>query len=621
MNITLAAVHQITFSEAVPLHNSLGVLQLAACLRRRNIKGVRCRIPDLGEFHHLYNRDFEETMDRVMETMAAPAPDVLGLSTMSNNLPMAVEICERVKKRYPRAITVLGGQGASFCAPEILSAFPRVDAVIRGEADVAFPDYIEALTANVTNPPVKGLVYRGDRGIVDNGWPDPIANLDELPLPAFDLCGGFAGDETDTVDRFGDYNGISLEVGRGCSFNCSFCSTCLYFKREHRLKSVERVMEEIMETRKRFGGRRIIFKHDILIYQHDYIDALCRAIRRRLPGLTWKCHARFDTIDRNILEKIRDAGCNEIFLGVEAATPRMLEAMNKQLDLAAFDETVKALNDLEFRFSLSFILGYPGEEPADVEALFDMALRVRAQSGERVAIKIHTLVPLAGSALYEEWKDKLAYDRYGSHSTSDMPRGWRKLRETIKRHPTIFPLFFHIPIGGTRRTRSIKFELLGWAVDSLMKHSFLLAYLVLGKRLPAALVRGIDKIELPPPSAFKGTRYTVLTRSIRRLLLDLLGPDPVLAEKYDVLARFEIAVRDVFKQEGKGYVKVFETYYDPGDLMNEIKTGTISGGEENRHDEKLFFMISRDAEGSEGREGSKVKCVQIPRQLAEFNRS
>lgn len=616
MEIKLVATHQINFAGKVPLHNCLGILQLAACLDRLNIAGVRCHVPDFSEFHHLYHRDFHEVMDAVMEKLSGPPPDVLGLSTMSNNLPIAIEICRRITGKFPGVVTILGGQGASFCAVDILKKFPFVDAVIRGEADEAFPAFIKTLAAGSDGTGIKGIVTRRGDGIVDNGWPEPIENLDALPIPAFEFCGEYNVDEDDAgadYTQVGDYNGISMEVGRGCTYECSYCSTCHYFKRQHRLKSVSRVMAELMEIRRRFGNQRIIFKHDILIFQHDYVAELCREIKRQLPGLIWKCHARFDSIDEDILIKMRDAGCNEVFLGIEAASPRMLDIMNKQLDLGAFDHIMGILNRKKFRFNLSFILGYPGETPADVEAIFAMAMHVRSLCGENVVIKIHTLVPLAGSALYEEWKTRLAYDEYGSHSTSDMPPSWRELREMIETNPAIFPLYFHVPIGKEERVRTIKYELVGWAIDSLMANSFRMAYAVLGKELAAGLVRRIDDTRLPPPSAFKDTRYHILTESIREVVMDLLPKDPSITEKYDTVARFEIAFQEVFKQKQKGGKKILEVHYDPGVLIEEIKAGRFSA-DVPRHEETIFYMIFWNEESAE------VQCNRIPRQFAEFMR-
>lgn len=611
MRITLIATHQITFSEGVPLHNSLGVLQLAACLRKKNIRNIECDIRDLWEFHHLYNRDFNETMEAVMGKITNPIPDILGFSTMASNLPIAIVLCERIKRRFPGVITILGGQGASFCAREIIRTFPWVDVIIRGEADEAFPAYIEALISKEKKPDIKGVVYRSGGTIIDNGWPDPIDNLDELPIPAFDFCGDYPVIRDDEDMHVGDYNGISLEVGRGCTFECIFCSTCHYFRQKHRLKSVQRVIDEILYIRNRFGNQRIIFKHDILIYQHDYIDELCREIRHQVPDLAWKCHARFDTINVDILKKIRDAGCNEIFLGIEAATPRMLEVINKQLDLSTFDKTIKILADLKFRFSLCFILGFPEEESADIEAIFSLALRARHLCGENAVIKIHTLVPLAGSGLYKKWKNHLEYDEYGSHGTSDMPPAWTKPRKMIKEHADIFSLYHHIPIGKKQRIQSCKFELVGWAIDSLMKYSMQLAYLGLGDQLAAVLVRNIDKIELPPPSAFKDTKYYILTQSIRQLLLELLKADSLIAEKYDTMARFEIAMQKVFRQKKAGYGQLIETHYAPDQLINEIKTRSIT--RENRQgNEKLYFMIFLDDAGN------RVKWLQIPLRFANF---
>ncbi len=388
MKIKLAAAHQVTFAEPVPLNNCLGVLQVAACLRQRNIRDIQCDVLDLVEFHYLYYRDFNETMERVSEEFLVSQPDMVGFSTMADNLPIAVEICERIKKKCPAITTILGGPGASFCAREILQAFPWVDVVIRGEAEKAFPDYIDASISGIKNPAVKGSVYRSGKTIIDNGWPSPIDNLDDIPFPAFEFCRDYpAGNDNENLNSINkqpwDFS-ISLEPGRGCAFNCIFCSTSKFFKRKHRLKSVTRVIEEILYTRERFGNRKVIFNHDILVYHHDYISDLCREIERRVPGLSCRCHARFDTIDDSILKKMRRAGCSEIYLGIETATPRMQKLLNKNLDLTGLEKTLETFRELDYKFCLSFIVGFPEEEPADIEGIFAMALRARHRCGDAV---------------------------------------------------------------------------------------------------------------------------------------------------------------------------------------------------------------------------------------------
>lgn len=592
----------------VSLCNCLGILQLAACLKQRN---VPCEVPDLEEFNHLYNRDFDETMGRVVEKIDIANLNVLGLSTMSNNLVMALELCMRVKKKCPETVIVLGGPGVSVCAREVLAEFPWVDAIIRGEADEAFPDYVEALIANIKNPDIKGVVYRSGDNIVDKGWPDPIDQLDKLPMPAYEFCQNSFNKNNRIDIMVGDYNGISLEAGRGCPFNCTFCSTSHFFKKKHRLKSVQRIINEILYTREKLGNQRIIFTHDIMTLRHEYMEELCREIQRQVPGLIWKCHARFDSINKPLLEKMHGAGCNEIFFGIEAAVPRMQKILKKQLDLTGFEEKIKWLKDLKFRFSLSYIVGVPGEEPCDIEVILAQALWTKSLCGDDVFIKIHTLVPVPGSELYENWKDQLVYDDYGSAGTSDIPVHWEKLRTMIQRHPGIFSLYYHFPIGDTGRTRSNKYSMLGTVLDSLMRFSMKFAYMILGEKLPSELVRRIDQIQLPPPAAFRDIEYHILCQSIRQLIFELLESNHILAEKFDTLAQFEIAAQQVLKQKKTGFFKIIETVYHPQELLDEIKTGTISQ-KNSPGDKKLFFMILWDEKES------KLKCAQIPLEFAKF---
>ena len=466
------------------------------------------------------------------------------------------------------------------------------------------------MISKTKNPAVKGLVYRSGGDIIDNGWPEPIENLDVLPIPAYELCKKNHRVENKEETRFGDYNGISLESGRGCPFNCIFCSTSHFFKRKHRLKSVSRIIEEILYVRGKFGDERIIFNHDIMTLRREYMAELCREIASRVPGLTWKCHARFDTIDKPLLEKMRRSGCNEIFFGIEAVTPRMQKVLKKQLDLTGFEEKIEWLKELDFKFSLSYIVGVPGEESRDIEAILAQTMWVKSFCGDKAFIKIHTLVPVPGAELYEKWKDRLLYDEYGSLGTSDIPVGWTKLRKMIEKHPAVFPMYFHLPIGKKRRNRSRKFELLGLAVDSQMKYSMKMAYDELGEDLAAALVAHIDEIQLPPAAGFRDTEYHIATHSIRELIINLLDGKNApgkrtLAREFDAVARFEIALQQVLRHKRSKDFKVIETYYDPLELIKKIRTGTILQ-KNKREEKKRYLMILWDEKES------KIKCAKIP---------
>ncbi|MCP4132700.1 MAG: B12-binding domain-containing radical SAM protein [bacterium] len=601
MKIVLIAAHQVSFSDTVNLYNCLGVLALASALKKENIN---CEVTDLEEFNNLYNLDFDEVMESIVNKVLSASPTILGLSTMSNNIPIALEICERIKKRDPKIYTILGGPGVSFCAEEVLSAFPRVDCIIRGEADRALPEFVHALESGNESPGNKGSVFRKGSSIVDNGWPDPIANLDDLPIPAYEFCKTLSTNEI----KFGDYNGICVEAGRGCPFNCVFCSTSHFFKRKFRVKSVNRVIEEILYIREKTGNMRVIFNHDLLTLDHEYIEELCKQIKIHIPELVWKCHSRLDTINEGILEKMKEAGCNEIFFGIESVTERMQKSIKKNLDLSKFDETAIAMTRLGFRFSLSFIIGFPEETRADVEEIFKYAIRARFLCGDNVVIKIHTLAPLVGADLFNDWKDQLVYDEYGSRGSSDIPHSWIQLRDIIKKYPRIFSLYYYIKIDPAYRIKTLKYAMLGKAIEYLMKRSFRIACQAVEDLTAYTLVEHIDAIELPLPAPDKETDYSVLIDSIRLLVKEIPGMRPVLAKKYDAVAQYECAVTEILRHKSALVNKTIEVYYNPLEVITDLDNNETLD-EENESSTLNCYLLAWDEDKN------IIKIAEIPLSL------
>jgi len=574
MKTVLIATHQISFSSPQSLHNCLGVLTLSACLKRRSLE---CEVLDLIEFSRLRQQDAEETLNAIACKIVASQPDILGFSTMTNNLAIALDVARRVKNILPKCLVVFGGPGTAFCAKTTLENFTQVDFIFRGEADFVFPDFVESMHEDSMETiltdkiilSIPGLVYRGPGGIVDNGWPEGIKNLDELPCLDYPFREqSYAGQNSES---YGDYNGVSVEVGRGCPFTCTFCSTSEFFKRKYRLKSVDRVLDEIAAIRQKLGSARIIFSHDLLTLKRNYVFELCRGIKTRLPGLVWKCHARLDTLDGEMLAAMSDAGCNEIFVGLESATEKMQKVVNKRLDIHKFGIPLENAVSLNIRFGLSFIVGFPEEDDDDIAAIFAYALKAKRLCRDMAQVKIHTLAPLVGSPLYEKYKDRLSFDDYGSVAATDIPLRWGRLREMMKPFPEIFSLYFHLPIDKDKRIKSLKFEYLGLVIEKLMPASILLACEGLGDTTASFLVQNIDHVTLPDPDA-PDSQYPVMADSLRLLLLNALPDNVDLKNRYDAMARYEIALLEARASKNDAFLKIIEARYSPDELLEYLQS-------------------------------------------------
>lgn len=626
MKTVLVATHQISFSEVESLYNCLGVLTLSASLKKRRL---HCRVLDLSEFNNLYDKDSRDILKSISQKIIHTRPDILGFSAMINNLPIALDLALRVKQSLPDVHIVFGGPGTAFCASDVLLNFKQVDVIFRGEVDEIFPDYVESFQKNKPDLSLPGLVTRNMENpgkIIDNGWPDPFKNLDELPVPDFPFFSDSVSDPVAAVtpgkfenpDVFGDYNGVSIETGRGCPFTCSFCSTSLYFKRQYRLKSIDRIIDEIKLIHRHLGRARIIFNHDLFTLKRSHVLEFCEKIKTAVPGVVWKCHARLDTLDEEILTKMNDAGCNEIFVGLESATKKMQKIIQKKLDIEKFGLLLDIPNRLNMKFSLSFIVGFPEEDDNDLKEILKYSLEAKYYCREKVQIKIHSLAPLVGSPLYEKSKGKLVYDSYGCLGTTDIPYSWESLHEMIKPHPEIFSLYFHLPIGQRKRSNSAKYAYLGLVIEKLMSQSIYFVYGILGNGLADILVEHLDQVVLPPPASLRNSEYHLLAESVRKLIFHQLENEPEFQKMYDSLARYEIALMESFTSKTADFVRVIESYYHPEELLNVISqiklnkdSREIPGIEKSPGSKnKRCFMVFRN--GSD----SRLKSTEITKDYA-----
>ncbi len=597
MKVVLIGTHQLSVEYEVALDNCLGVLLLASSIKDLN---VECEVLDFYGHSLFHVIDPEEKLEGIVSRIVDTKPDVLGFSTMSNNLILAIDLCCRVKEHNPEIFTLLGGPGVSFKAIEILTEFSNIDAIVRGEADVAFPELIEYLSKGESPEKVKGLLFRNANTIIDNGWPDPIENLDTTPFPKFEL-----------LDK--KHDGIeptaSIEIGRGCPFNCIFCSTSTYFKRNYRVKSVDRVLQEIDEVQKYLDQTMISFNHDLLTYNREYVLQLAHAIKMREKPLTWGASVRLDTIDFELLRIMRDAGCDSLFIGIEVATPRMQKYIRKGLDLSMLEPTIDQLLELDYGFTLSFIVGFPEENDYDLSELLSYALKLKCKAPKKVTVQIHVLCPEPGSDFYRKWNSNLVYDDYGSLGHTDFPRlEWTQMRETIKHHPDIFPIYYHVDKPPKVRHQYLKLAFLARLIEGNSSHSIREAYRLMRDGLSKLIFSGLDHLSLPPPER-TASQIIGLHKTLRNLILKGLKEGRYLDTYYATVSETEYVLSKLLAHKDQSNVSIIHSLYDPMKLIDFVSGDMDESMLETRARYTAFLWDSE-------KEGAKT--VEIPDEYGEL---
>ena len=245
-------------------------------------------------------------------------------------------------------------------------------------------------------------------------WQETAPALDQGPLPDRNI---FAGKR---------YAPVSLvQFGRGCQYNCDFCSIRAFYGKSIRYRPVEQVLAEIRNQPHRLLG----LVDDNLFADRDRAQALLRGLAPL--GRRWVCQASVDiTWDRDLLRLMGESGCLAVMIGFESLEPENLRQMNKRWSLrgGGFRDTVQRLRAHGIQVYGSFVFGYDHDTPE----VFDATARLAVEAGLCLA-NFNLLTPTPGTRLYRrlEQEGRLLYHpwwldpafRYGQ--APFRPRGMR----------------------------------------------------------------------------------------------------------------------------------------------------------------------------------------------------
>jgi len=436
MNIVLLeALNYCAYDDRYVPSLPLGILSCAAVLEKQGIP-VHVIDPNL-----LVREAGDDLYDHIASQVLRQNPAIVGFSTYSTTYHQSLRIARRVKELDGRVTTVFGGPQASVVDRETLSYFPWVDLVIRGEGEMTLASVAGHLAGGLSLEGIQGLTFRRGEQIVRAPDAPLIENLDELPMPAYHLYPG----PMSSI--------FLLDVGRGCPFNCTFCSTCGFWKRRFRLKSVSRIIAEIRELKEHYGAAFFEIPHDLFTLDRKKVVEFCDALEREKPGLSWSCLSRIDCMDRELLARMVSCGCTSINYGIETGSPAMQKAIGKNLDLSAIRDIVSMSVDMGLHVITSFIMGFPEETGEDLKQTVDLMTWCFEKGKKAIAVGCSLLIPYAGSELYTRFRDQLVFNDYGPVAARRGSPYDDENISLIRQYPDIFPDYCHFPMKHLERRR------------------------------------------------------------------------------------------------------------------------------------------------------------------------
>ena len=307
---------------------------------------------------------YNYSLQKALELIINEKPDIVGFNATSQARFRAVELIKKVKE-HTGALTVTGGPHFHATAKQALSNIPELDIVVKGEGELTFAELSKFYGSGTDFRQVKGILFRDDGQIIETEDRPIVMNLDTLPMPAYHLY---------SLDRYKcnlketNLKVIGVISSRGCPNNCNFCANRVLRKQILRLRSPKKFVDEVELLHNTYGYEAFDFWDDTLTMVRTHISSICEEIKERNLKIKWFARARVNTVDRQILELMKEAGCISIAYGIESGSDKVLQLINKGARVAQSEEAVKISSELGFKVSNYFIVSLPGESLLDIDA-------------------------------------------------------------------------------------------------------------------------------------------------------------------------------------------------------------------------------------------------------------
>ena len=204
---------------------------------------------------------------------------------------------------------------------------------------------------------------------------------------------------------------VALDVGRGCPFSCTFCSTKTFWKQKFRLRNITDILNEVKYLVENYGVKIFDFKHDLFTVNKKRILQFCDGLQNTGLKIEWGCDSRIGVIDTEMIDRMVDSGMTNIFFGIESGSDEMQKIINKRLNLNEADRIVKYCLNKGLKVTTSFIYGFPEETDDTVSDTMKLAIRFQNYGCNVLTNMCHIT---NGTELYTKYKDVL----YFSENTS-----------------------------------------------------------------------------------------------------------------------------------------------------------------------------------------------------------
>jgi anaerobic magnesium-protoporphyrin IX monomethyl ester cyclase len=408
---------------------------------------------------------FDETVTRIIDMdPILTAVIVYGHqpSASTQNMPAAGKLCAQLKERAPNLKTILVG-GHVAALPGRTLREENVDFTCDGEGPYTILQLLRALRDKETDlAKVGGLWYRNGDTILHSGPGSLVQHLDvEMPGMAWDLL-PMQKYRAHNWHCFGDLIRqpyASFYTSLGCPFRCSFCCIQAPFKageglmglkptiNSYRMWKPKTIVAEIDKLVNQYSIRNIKIADELFVLNAKHVNELCDLIIERNYDLNIWAYARVDTVKEGMAEKLGRAGIHWLAFGIEAASERVRDDVEKGFDQSDIAKTIHEVRAAGINVIGNFIFGLPEDDLSSMQATLDLALDLNCEFANFYVAMAYPGSQLYNEAVRKNWPLPETWSGYSQHAVDTLPLPTKYLSagEVLRFRDHAFQVYFKNP--------------------------------------------------------------------------------------------------------------------------------------------------------------------------------
>lgn len=352
--------------------------------------------------HHVKNHVFDSTfysLEKQLEFINKIQPKVIAIYT---NLMTKINVIKLVKilkanAKYGFPKIILGGPDITYNCENYLKT--GVDFLIIGEGEETTLELYNAILNNTDYSTITGIAYLQNGKVKKTPSRIKMKDLSELPLP--NRAAIPVEKYLETWKTHHGKSSMTISTQRGCPYTCKWCSTAVYGQ-SYRRRPAHLVAKELNLLKETYKPDNIWFVDDVFTVSHKWIKSFHEEVIKQDAIIPFECITRAERLNDEVLKLLKEAGCFRIWIGAESGSQKIIDAMDRRVDVNVVKEAIKKTNAIGIETGTFIMVGYPGENENDINETISYL-----KSANPTHFTITVAYPIKGTSLYNEIENKI----------------------------------------------------------------------------------------------------------------------------------------------------------------------------------------------------------------------